>query len=107
MFTQVSIDIRKLRDYCLNPHHPVGKHKARVFLSQLGIKKSDAKWLKAKLIEKIKDADIEWAHEDEYGKRCTADLKLDINNRSAYVKTIWIIKPGSEIPEFVTCYIIT
>lgn len=107
MFTNVSIDIRKLKDYCLNPHHPVGKHKAKVFLSQLGIKRSDAQWLKEIFIDKIKDADIEWAHEDEYGKRCSADLNLDINNRSAYVKTIWIIKSGSEIPEFVTCYIIT
>ena len=107
MFTEVSIDIRKLRDYCLNPHHPVGKHKARQFFSQLGIERGDANWLKEEITEKIKDSEIEWAHEDEYGKRCIAELKLDMNNRFAHVKTIWIIKPGSEIPEFVTCYIIT
>ena len=27
------VDPRKLRDYCLNPNHPRGKHKARVFRS--------------------------------------------------------------------------
>jgi len=107
MFTKVSVDIRKLRDYCLNPHHPVGKHKARVFLSHLGIERRDAQWLKENIIEKIKDAEIEWVQEDEYGKRCSADLKLDMKKRSAYVKTIWIIKAGNEIPELVTCYIIT
>jgi hypothetical protein len=26
------VDIVKLRDYSLNPHHPEGKHKARAFL---------------------------------------------------------------------------
>jgi hypothetical protein len=30
-FFNASIDLRKLSDYCLNPLHPIGKHKARVF----------------------------------------------------------------------------
>lgn len=30
------VDIAKLRDYCLNPLHDEGKHKARVFASALG-----------------------------------------------------------------------
>ncbi len=36
------IDIKKLRDYCLNPNHPEGKHKARVFLEKLDIGRDDA-----------------------------------------------------------------
>lgn len=56
MFTKISVENRKLRDYCLNPHHPVGKHKARVFSSQLGIERGDAHWLKKEIIDKIKDA---------------------------------------------------
>jgi hypothetical protein len=31
------LDIRKLEDYCLNPSHPRGRHKARVFLDEAGI----------------------------------------------------------------------
>jgi hypothetical protein len=31
------IDIRKLRDYSLNPDHDRGKHKARLFLAILGL----------------------------------------------------------------------
>jgi hypothetical protein len=107
MFTRVSVDIRKLRDYCLNPHHPVGKHKARVFLSQLDLRREDAEWLKEMITVKMKEAEIEWAHEDEYGKRFSADLKLDKNGNSALVRTVWIIKSDSEIPELVTCYIMT
>jgi hypothetical protein len=36
------VDIRKLRDYCLNPAHPRGRNKARVFASVLGLTASDA-----------------------------------------------------------------
>ena len=31
------VDLAKLRDYCLNPQHEEGKHKARVFASALGL----------------------------------------------------------------------
>jgi hypothetical protein len=31
------VEISKLRDYCLDPHHPRGRYKARVFLSALGL----------------------------------------------------------------------
>ncbi len=34
---QAEISIQKLIGYCLNPEHPSGKHKARVFNSRLGI----------------------------------------------------------------------
>lgn len=31
------VDIRKLRDYCLNPEHDKGQHKARLFSTLLGM----------------------------------------------------------------------
>jgi hypothetical protein len=40
------IDIRKLRDYCLNPKHAEGKHKARLFSSSLGLTADDAEELR-------------------------------------------------------------
>jgi hypothetical protein len=33
---QALVDLAKLRDYCLNPAHPRGRHKARVFATALG-----------------------------------------------------------------------
>ena len=38
------VDIAKLTDYCLNPQHEDGKHKARVFASALGLGREDAEW---------------------------------------------------------------
>ncbi len=39
---QAIVDIRKLRDYCLNSEHDEGKHKARLFSSILGMNINDA-----------------------------------------------------------------
>ena len=40
------VDIAKLRDYSLNPKHPEGKHKARVFAAALDLGIADATWLR-------------------------------------------------------------
>ena len=40
------IEIEKLRDYCLSSSHPRGRHKARVFVTALGITADDAEELK-------------------------------------------------------------
>ncbi len=39
------VDIRKLRDYCLNPLHDDGKHKARLFAA-VDITANDAQTLR-------------------------------------------------------------
>ncbi len=40
------INLRKLRDYCLNPEHPRGCHKAAVFREVPGLTRDDAIWLR-------------------------------------------------------------
>ncbi len=35
------VDIRKLRDYCLNPVHDEGNHKARLFIMALSMTAND------------------------------------------------------------------
>ena len=49
-----TVDIRKLRDYCLNPEHPEGKHKARLFVAALGMTEADA--------EPLRDALLKWSN---------------------------------------------
>jgi hypothetical protein len=48
------VDIRKLRDYCLNPDHDEGKHKAQLFSSILGVTADDAENLRQLLFEVVK-----------------------------------------------------
>lgn len=52
-YKSAHIDLRKLRDYCLNPYHPVGKHKAKVFRKKLGITKEDSGILRQKKSNKL------------------------------------------------------
>lgn len=44
------VDVRKLRDYCLNLGHPRGQHKALVFASVLGIRAEHAQMLRQALL---------------------------------------------------------
>jgi hypothetical protein len=61
------VEISKLRDYCLDPHHPRGRHKARVFLSALHLRQSDAELLKAALLEAAHEDDAVLGEVDDYG----------------------------------------
>ena len=54
---QAFVDIVKLRDYCLNPDHPRGKHKARVFLSALGLTTANAAILQKALQDGVLSQD--------------------------------------------------
>ncbi len=47
------VDLRKLTKYCLNPLHEEGRHKARVFMSALGVGQMDAVWLHDRILEAV------------------------------------------------------
>ncbi len=58
------VDIRKLRDYCLNRDSPRGRFKARVFESVLGITANDAPKLAARLLEIARTAEAQVGDDD-------------------------------------------
>jgi hypothetical protein len=98
------VDIRKLRDYCLNPSHDDGKHKARLFSSILGMTADDAEGLRQILLEAVKTQEARPGRRDAFGQRYTIDFTLEWKNRSAAVRSGWIIEHGSGIPRLTTCY---
>jgi hypothetical protein len=99
------VDPEKIRDYCLNPEHPRGKHKARVFQSALGVTKADAEKLIAKIREQIQGAECEKGEGDEYGQRYAVEIEIEINAIKAVVRTSWIIKRDEIQPRLTTCYV--
>ncbi|WP_017305736.1 DUF6883 domain-containing protein [Spirulina subsalsa] len=101
---QAVVDIRKLRDYCLNPEHDDGNHKARLFSSILGIVASDAEELRQILLEVVKTHEARLGRQDEFGQRYTLDFTIEWQNRSATLRSGWIIEHDSEIPRLTTCY---
>ncbi len=98
------VDIRKLRDYCLNPEHDDGKHKARLFSTILGMTADDAQELRRILLEVVKTDEAQLGRSDGYGQRYTLDFVLEWQDRSATIRSGWIIEHDSDIPRLTTCY---
>lgn len=101
------VDIRKLRDYCLNTEHTFGKHKARLFRSMLGMTAPDAEQLRQILLEIIKTHQTKLGRRDNFGQRYILDFTLEWHNRSAVVRSAWIIEDNSEVPRLTSCYPLT
>ena len=98
------VDIRKLREYCLNPQHDDGKHKARLFSTILGMTADNAEELRQILLEVVKTQVAQQGRGDDFGQRYTLDFRLEWQNRSGIIRSAWIIEHGSEIPRLTTCY---
>ncbi|MBE9019069.1 hypothetical protein C7Y66_16620 [Chroococcidiopsis sp. CCALA 051] len=98
------VDIRKLRDYCLNSNHENGKHKARLFSSILGITIDDAEDLRQILLEVVKTYEAQLGRCDGFGQRYTLDFSVEWQNRSATIRSGWIVEHDSDIPRLTTCY---
>lgn len=98
------VDIRKLRDYCLDLEHPQGKHKARLFAAILGITALDAEELRLALLKAVKQYKAQPGRSDEFGQRYTIDFPLQWQDRSATIRSGWIIEHQSGIPRLTTCY---
>jgi hypothetical protein len=98
------VNIRKLRDYCLNPDHDEGKHKTRLFSSIIGMTAENGEELRQIILEVIKTNEVQLGRCDEFGQRYTLDFPLEWQNRNATIRTGWIIEPESDIPRLTTCY---
>src|SRR5262245_807028 len=98
------VNIRKLRDYCLNPLHDEGQHKARVFATALDMHTDDAEALRAFLLQAVKTADAQLGRRDAYGQRYTIDFLLEWRDKRLMVRSGWIIEHGSDTPRLTTCY---
>jgi len=100
------VDIAKIRDYCLNPTHVRGRHKARVFESVLGMTSEHADDLKDALLVAVLIHEAILGEHDEYGQRYMIDFEIEWNGKSAIIHSAWIILKDEDYPRLTTCYII-
>jgi hypothetical protein len=98
------VDIRKLSDYCLNPMHDEGKHKARLFAAALGMTANDADELRDALLQAVKTHNAQLGRRDEYGQRYIVDFMLQWRGKQAMIRSAWIIEHDSDTPKLTTCY---
>jgi hypothetical protein len=99
------IEIAKLRDYCLDPGHPRGKHKARVFRNVFGMGCDNAEELKSLILEKVLDARCEESSADAFGVRYTVDFSLEREGQVGVIRTSWIVRTNEDFPRLTSCYV--
>ena len=99
------IDPRKLTEYALNPQHPVGGSKARVFESALGFTRNNADDLMQQVRQGIMENTPIPGRVDQFGERFTVDIPVTGPAGSGVVRTGWIYKSGSTVPEMTTIFV--
>ncbi|QPB72217.1 hypothetical protein D5125_16945 [Magnetovirga frankeli] len=97
----------KLTGYVLNRAHPVGRNKARVFESILGITAAKAGLLEDQIREGVKHASFESSRESDYGTTYTVPIPITGPKGTAIVTTAWIVREAGGAPQLVTAYIDT
>jgi len=100
------VDLRKLEDYCLDPTHPRGRHKARVFVSALGLRRQDAVRFREALLGAAARADARESVADRFGRRYVIDFPLAGPHGPRVVRSHWIVRTGEMFPRFVTAYVL-
>ena len=96
----------KLDAYLLNPEHPIGRHKARVFASALGLRRSDWPYLRNRLETGILQAPVTSVRETPWGRLYEAVVPVEgLNGETRSVLTVWLVAPRGA-PRFVTAYVV-
>ncbi len=101
---RAAVDIRKLRDYCLDATHDEGKHKARLFAAALGMTRDDAEDLRDALLQAANTHEAKLGRRDGYGQRYVVDFPIEWRGKRALIRSGWIIEHGSDTPRLTYCY---
>ena len=100
------IPIEKLTDYCLNPDHPRGKDKARVFATVLGITRDSANALAALVRQAAIEGDITKEAMTTFGRYYRVDWAIPTQG-NAVLRPMWEMAPGEEIPRLISAFMRT
>ena len=103
---QAILDIRKIENYCLNPLHPRGRHKARVFREALNLERGDAAWLRDVLLAATRSTAASTIAADTWGTHWRLDAAVTRQNKRAVIRSIRIVRTGESRPMFVTCRVL-
>ena len=99
------VDMDKLTEYCLNPAHPRGRHKARVFESALGLTAVHADFLRDELLDAARTHEATLGEADSFGQRFVVELEAAGPAGIAVVRSAWIIRSQEDFPRLVTCHV--
>jgi hypothetical protein len=98
------IDQRKLTGYCLNPEHPRGKHKARVFAT-LGFTVENADELRTALLKAAASTEAQPSASDQFGDRYVLEFEIEGPHGKGIVRSTWIVRRGERAPRLTSCFV--
>ena len=101
---QAEISMDKLIGYCLNPNHPTGKHKARVFASVLGITTENAQDLLTLIQIAACEGEVIQQSTTPFGEIFKMDWTIP-NTANIKLRTIWEISPSNPYPRLISAFI--
>jgi len=96
----------KLRDYALSGEHPVGKHKARVFRSALGIGPDDWEYLRDQVLDGVvRSPVVSLSSAHPFGTIYNVSMAIEgLNGATHPVITAWIVQ-GDGPPRLTSVYV--
>jgi hypothetical protein len=100
------VPIEKLLQYVLDPAHPAGRHKCRVFARALGISRDNADVLEEALLNAAADEEAVIGELDRHGQRYVIDFEMTTDVGTAMVRSAWMIRANEEEPRLVTCHVV-
>lgn len=99
------VDLEKLTGYCLNPEHPRGRYKARVFSAALGLTAEHAELLREALLQAAASQESTPTDFDSYGQRYLVDFTMQGPGGTARIRSSWIIRTGEDFPRLTSSYV--
>jgi hypothetical protein len=100
------VDDAKLVQYCLNPDHPRGKHKARRFAAA-GITEASAAILKTALLDAAGTEEAQVGETGVHGARYSIDFNLVTARGIFRVRSAWLVRRTEDFRRLVTCFIVS
>lgn len=90
----------------LDPEHPRGRHKARVFRSALGIGQDDWEHLREQILDAIPSATVATVRVISWGTLYEVPLLIEgLNGQTHEVTTAWIVEREDDPPKLVSAYV--
>jgi hypothetical protein len=94
----------KIQNYLLSTTHPIGRFK-EPFFANLGYTVANWQKLEQDLLALAASGEAEPGRASPYGQKYEIHGTLNgPSGKSARVLTVWIVRFGSDVPQFVTAY---
>ena len=99
------VPLEKFTEYSLNPDHPVGQHKARVFKAALGLTLEDASFLQTIVQGVANTHDAVPQEPSAFGDRYVIDFILETESGVATIRSAWIVRHDENVPRLTSCFV--